>query len=99
MYVTLLLSSALSQLPNLCVDKLLLTPHADNLSEKCQTKLRLSYALFQHSIIHNLAGATDSPNGSHKLGSNLLPSDERAGTLTTQPIQLASRIILAGITN
>ena len=62
---------------------------ADNLSEKCPTKLTDFCLSFVPLITHYLTGAAYSPMAftrCHDRGSNLLPPDEKAGNLPTQSI-------------
>ena len=88
---TMPLSSALSQLHTFWMAQLLLTPHL-----RC-AKLNLqTFTSFVPSIIHNLTGPASFPNGFNKLSwQEREPSnpDERAGTLTRQPVRLALLIL------
>ena len=95
--VTMSLSSSLTQLHTRCVAKLLLTPRI--ICPKCVHLNIHIFACFC-TIIH-----TQSYNwlyippmaftSCQDWGSNQLPPDGRASTLTTQPIQFASALAIA----
>ena len=81
------MSSALSQLHIHCVARLLPTPHIICMWCAHKTYLFLfnpSYTLLQGTHIPPKAFTS-----CHDRGSNLLPPDGRASTLTTQPIRQA----------
>ena len=77
-----------------------LTDTSDNLSELCTVKL---IGIHYHPakilipvLYHQSNTFLHRHIFPHDQGSNLQPPDERAGTLTTQPLQLASSNKLAG---
>ena len=91
-FVIMPLGSALSVTYPLCGSAL--TDATDNPSEMCPLKLtdfclflyHWSYTILQGPLIPPMAFTS-----CHDRGSNRLPPDGRASTLTTQPLRLASK--------